>query len=84
MDTKFLRSYISNILIKSINENDYRGDFSRGGGGAHRHDKNFTCSDHGHSNGFIDSFGDYMTFPEFLEIYGNRSHMDRLFNELMG
>jgi len=26
----------------------------------------------------------YMTFPEFLEIYGNRSHMDRLFNELMG
>ena len=25
----------------------------------------------------------YMTFPEFLEIYGNRSHMDRLFNELM-
>jgi len=26
----------------------------------------------------------YMTFPEFLEIYGNRSHMNRLFNELMG
>ena len=25
----------------------------------------------------------YMTFPEFLEIYGNRSHMNRLFNELM-
>ena len=26
----------------------------------------------------------YMTFPEFLEIYGNRSHMNRLFSELMG
>jgi len=25
----------------------------------------------------------YMTFPEFLEIYGNRNHINRLFNELM-
>lgn len=192
MDTKYLRSYISSILIESINENDYRGDFSRNVSYGDKSDsfynKNFTCSESGHSNGFIDSFGDYidltktrynthdewleftygdveheeygmeftydwdeipenlimvsnptmfsikhddwnivtdkqihgmidcmlsckdkspwiknniekqeilffhtgfaasmnyMTFPEFLELYGNRSHMDRLFNELM-
>ena len=80
-----LRKYIRNMLIESIDGNDYRGDFSRGGGGAHYNDKNFTCSDHGHSNGFIDSFGDYIdlldteynTHDEYLEaMFGNPDNED--------
>ena len=174
MDTKYLRSYISNILLESINEND---DYlQKVKSVQNANDRNHRCNNH--SNGFIlptgeyiDLYGtgkshhdwldehysddlyddtlpknlilvsnaeqfniendgweqvtnsqihgmldallacknssdwlkngdienhkilffhkgfaasmNYMTFPEFLELYGNRDHMDRLFSELM-